>query len=473
MRRGAGSVPGLRSLAPAALVLAGCLASYDYPELVARPPAEPAPLLFRDVRVFPATGPEALEHQDVGVAGGKILFVGPTGATPLPGAKVIDGAGRTLLPGLVDFHVHLTGAPSTPWEPTLPDVEFNGRALLRAGITYAVDMGGDEDELRALAAREASGDWLGPRFRYAGRILTPEGGYPESMVKGLLPWPLGSIAAGRFAAPVDGPAEAKARAEAHLAAGASHLKVAVAQVPFETPVTDAAMLEAIVAAADAAGVKVMAHADTAEHALLAARAGVDVLVHGTHLGELTVEQAKELAARKVAVVPTLDVWDRLDRLRAFEWAPTAAERALYPADFLAQFTPEAAREQSLREDFLRWLDELRAGADRRREAVRRLHEAGATILVGSDGAGSVACLMGATYLDELRLLVEAGVPPADVLLGATSRAARLLEPEPDFGTVEPGKRADLVLVDGDPLADVGAVSRTVLVVKGGVPLDLR
>ncbi|MDX2013500.1 MAG: amidohydrolase family protein, partial [Myxococcaceae bacterium] len=99
-------------------------------------------------------------------------------------------------------------------------------------------------------------------------------------------------------------------------------------------------------------------------------------------------------------------------------------------------------------------------------------DAGVPILVGSDGAGSIGCLVGGAFLDELRLLVEAGLPPAAVLKGATVLPARFISGDgADFGTIEPGKRADLVLLDGDPLADITATSRAVKVMKGGVLVE--
>src|SRR4051812_43136263 len=94
-----------------ALLLCGCPASHVYPELVRRPVTQAGPLLFRDVRVFTATDAGVLEHQDVVVEGDRISAIGPTGSAPA-GAVVIEGAGRTLLPGLVNFHAHLTGVPS-------------------------------------------------------------------------------------------------------------------------------------------------------------------------------------------------------------------------------------------------------------------------------------------------------------------------------------------------------------------------
>ncbi len=456
-------------LAVVALLAAGCPARHRHPALLEPAVESPPVLVFRDVRVFTGTSAEALEHQDVVVRDGRISDVRPTGGAVDERAVVVDGKGRTLLPGFVDFHVHLVGGPSPPWHLTLPDPDHNGRALLHAGITAAVDMGGDLDELRELSERARNGQWLGPRFWYAGPLITAEGGYPASMLRGLLPWPISWLAARAFAREIAAGGAAEA-VDVHHRNGASHIKVAVAQVPLGTPTLTEEQLRAVVAAADARGLPVMAHVDTAERALLAARAGVDVLVHGIHLGELTEAQARELASLKVAVAPTLTVWNRIVQLARATYEPSPMEREVFAEDFLRQLSPEVVRRQDIPPDFRFWVEQLSASSEQRKVAVKRLYEAGVPLLVGSDASGSVACIPGAAFHDEMRLMVEAGVPPAEVLRAATSRAAQWMDARADFGTVEPTRRADLVLVDGNPLEDITATARIVWVLRDGVPL---
>lgn len=446
------------------VALTGCPSRHVFPTLVTASAPAPARLIS-DVSVFDGLSATLLEHQDVITRGARIERVGPHGTLACADCVQLEGRGKTLMPGLVDSHVHLTGSPAPPWHVSWPDEAHNGAALLAAGVTTAFDVGGESEALEALSKRAREGTWLGPTFSHAGTLITPRGGYPASMVRDLFPWPVSALVEGRFALQVGTPDEARAAVERNLAAGASYIKVAVAQVPLEAPAFTPELLAEVVKAAHARKVKVVAHVDTAEHALLAARTGVDALVHGVHLGELTAAQATELASLGTIVVPTLVVWDRVEQLAEHRFAPTTLEQRLYPEDFLRHFRPEATRAHSLPDGLMRWIARLQQSKPYRASAVTRLHEAGVPVLVGADDAGSVGCMTGASFHEELRLLREAGVPWLDVLRGATSSPAKLWGG--DFGVVREGARADLLLVDGDPVTDPTALDRIVAVVVRG------
>src|SRR3989442_693394 len=119
-----------RALGLLLLPLFGCLHSYDYPKLVERLPPPPR-TVFHDVRVFDSEKGVAVEHQDVAIEGDRIVAVAATIAAPA--GVVIEGAGRTLLPGFVDAHVHVTLSAAAPWAIAWPNVDHAGAALLRAG----------------------------------------------------------------------------------------------------------------------------------------------------------------------------------------------------------------------------------------------------------------------------------------------------------------------------------------------------
>ncbi|MGV3624314.1 MAG: amidohydrolase family protein [Archangium sp.] len=453
----------MRVLAMASLVLlSGCLTRYSFPKLVEKPSASER-ILISNVSVFDGVSQTLLADRDVLISDGRIQAVAQTGTMRVADAKFIDGMGKTLMPGFINFHVHLSSSPSAPWKAAQPDPQHAGRALLYAGITGAQDVGGDVEELEKLQQ-----NWLGPDFIYAGKMITTRDGYPVSMVRDLLPWPVDRIAEGIFATQISTPEEAKKAVDNNVAHGAKLIKVAVAQIPLDAPVYSPELLKAVVDAAHAKNVKVAAHIDTAEHALLAARAGVDLLVHGVHLGKLTDEQAAELKSLGTVVAPTLVVWDRIEQLIENRFAPTQLEKETWPAEFLHEFDPSVTSQHTLSPGLMEWIRKLQASKADRIEAVATLHRAGVPLLVGADDNGSVGCMASGAFHDEMRQLVEAGVPSIDVLMGATSTAAKLTGL--GSGTIEQGAAANLVLLDGDPIADINATTRIVLVIKDGTML---
>src|SRR5687768_8151960 len=176
--------------------LSGCVHLQDTRRLVEWEPSTPL-IVFHDVRVFTATSTEVLEHHDVEVRAGRIVDVRPTGS-PIPeGARVFEGEGRTLLPGLVDAHAHthVTGAP--PWYVVIPEPEHALQEAIYAGTTTIHDMGGPTVDVLKLRAMRP--DFPKPRMLVSGMMLTAKGGYPGSYIKRVLPEWLTGVMLSRYA----------------------------------------------------------------------------------------------------------------------------------------------------------------------------------------------------------------------------------------------------------------------------------
>jgi imidazolonepropionase-like amidohydrolase len=300
---------------------------------------------------------------------------------------------------------------------------------------------------------------------WAGLPITQRGGHPVAMVKELVPWPLRAISA-RMGSEIDGPADVEAAVEANTKAGARLIKVVVDEFFPGVPKLSETELAAIVHAAHGRGLKVAAHVATATDAMTAVRAGVDFLNHVVHRGVLTEAQAQTLAAKKVAVSPTLVVFERVAQGAVDDIPLSELDRVLMPLAIQESLSPENLRTIKPPARLMSWVQEVAGNRRATHENVARLYRAGVAILTGTDSSlpGDMA---GASLHEEMRLLVDAGVPTFEVLLGATSRPARLLASAPEFGTIEVGKVADLVLVDGDPLADIRATARIREVIQGG------
>jgi imidazolonepropionase-like amidohydrolase len=293
------------------------------------------------------------------------------------------------------------------------------------------------------------------------------GGYPAAMIRVLFDWPLERRAVTSFSEEVSDSTAARRAVERRIEWDVDYVKIALADTPFGVPRLTDDEIRAITDAAHAAGRQVHAHIVTAEDAVQAARSGVDTLVHGVHLGALSDEQAAEIAANGVTVVPTLVTFDRMDQLFNQHFDPTRHEAETQPQSILDALADERLEPQLMPDVFLPWVAQLQETRAERARNVVRLHDAQVPILAGSDAAGAPAMFPGALHA-ELRLLASAGLSTTDVLLAATSNAAHWLEPNPDFGTVEVGKAADLLLVDGDPRADLTTIEDPLVIMRAGV-----
>lgn len=327
------------------------------------------------------------------VRAGRIVALQPPGRRwqPPPGARVIDLEDRTVLPGLIDAHVHLSLAG---------DPESNARVTLLAGFTTVADLGSAGGAGIRLRDRIAKGQVPGPRIIAAGSWIGERGGVCEF-----------------GGATIHGPAEARSRARADLEAGADILKVCVTGWPADAVAhpdsieLGAEPLDAVMAVARAARRPVFAHAIGQAGALLAAKHGVRALAHTPVVNSAG---AAALARTRVRVISTL-----------------------------ASLGP-------------------RPGGPEVVASFRLLRRAGVPIVLGTDAG----VLPHGQNARELTALTKAGLSPAEALRAATIDAAALLGAT-DAGEIKIGAEGDLVVVEGDPLADIHVVERPVLVVQAG------
>lgn len=421
-------------IAGAAAVLAGLL--WRGLDDVSAPAVAPVPGEFaiRDVRVF--DGERFVDRATVHVRDGLIVAVGADVAVPA-GVEAIDGRGRTLLPGLIDGHVHTWGDAR--------------RDALRFGVTTMLDMFSDPRGLPAakreredVAHADTADLWS------AGLLATADGGHGTQY----------GVAVPTLATPADAGAWVAAR----VAEGSDWIKIVredlhVFDAGRTLPTLDAATAAAVIRAAHARDRLAVVHATAQETARESLRDGADGLVH-VFQDEIADDDFVALAASRGAfVVPTLSV------IATFAGRPQTVSEDPRLRGWLS-----TAQTQSLGES-RRFASPSPALLANALASVRRLHAAGVPIVAGTD-APNAGTAHGASLHQELQLLAEAGLSPAEALAAATSAPARAFGLA-DRGRIAAGLRADLVLVEGDPGADLAATRSIVTVWKNGRAVDRR
>ncbi|MDP2340869.1 MAG: amidohydrolase family protein [Deltaproteobacteria bacterium] len=421
--------------------------------------AEPETIAFVDITVVDGTGGLPLRHQDVVVAGDRIVSIEPTGG--MLNARSIDGRGKSLLPGYVDAHAHIgtSGVPMSSGEAGLT-TSGNLERWLLSGVTTLFEMSGAAPEMGDLAERLDASAIAGPRLFHTHLVITGKGSHPIPISKDLVP--MGSLA-GMVIPQVEDDEDIARVLDVADEELVDFVKIAIDRIPKDTPIMDRHLMVRLVQEARKRDHLVFVHAGDVDDALAAAHAGATALAHLPWRGVFTPEKAEELKRTGVVVVTTVAMWENLARAAGGHFRGSEADLKIIPKAMIATVEGSPHVEPEL-ESFGA---ELVENVDNRTASLAALIAAGVPLLVGTDSSLPTTW-PGSGYLNELRALVAAGVPASDLIVAMTSRPARLMAGKnADFGVVQTGKCADLVVVDGDPLADPSALWRISTVVRNG------
>lgn len=385
-------------------------------------------------------GQPALGPSTIVVEGDRIVAV-EAGLRPAadfgPGSRLIDLSGQYALPGLVDLHMHLAinavpGPVASEAQLALATAGY-ARKLLRAGVTTVRDTGDNNRVTIALRDAVASGDLPGPRLFAAGRIVSRTGGHGAKLpMPGDLPY---------VPATCDGPESCRHVVRENIEQGSDWIKVTVSGSGRETsgradaePILLDEEMAAIAEAARQAGRPIAAHAHSTAAINLALAAGARTIEHGTYFDEKSAELFKRNGA---FLVPTAFV----------------ADFVRSKLDMFAGGTDGRGAE-----DLKAWADAAVAGPG-------RAWRAGIPLGLGTDGGPSFETDATAR---EIGLYVRSGVPAAEAIKAATTNGAVVLGMGDELGRIQPGYLADIIAVEGDPVADTTRLRHVVFVMKDGV-----
>lgn len=415
--------------------------------------AEGQTLVLAGGRLIDGFGGPPLENAVVVIEGNKIKAVGREGLVAIPpGAKVIDTNGFTVMPGIMDMHVHLMilgHGDYDHWDATYPaqfrDVimPIAAKELLMAGVTTARDLGAPLEEIVTVKRRIEAGEIPGPRLFVAGPFLQKSSPPLEA----------------KFRWTVKDPEDGRRKVRTIVEGGADVIKL----IDQDQMTLDE--VKAIVDEAHKAGKPVVAHAHRSDEIRQGLRAGVDCFEH-TGLGTKPGYEDDVLQMLR-------------DRNASLYWTPTLSPLYLFG---ITLANPERIDDQRLKNDLppelykdvhdsikdVSRLDYFRL-VPRRIPTLpnkfKQLRDSGVTILVGTDSGVPLNFHFDSTWR-EMKIMTDLGMPPMDVIRAATFWPAQFLK-RPDLGVIAEGKLADIIVVDGDPLTDMGAMRHVLHVVKDG------
>jgi imidazolonepropionase-like amidohydrolase len=413
-----------------------------------------------------ATSPDST----VLIAGQRIKAVGPAATTAVPrGARVIEGRGKWAIPGLIDSHVHFfqsgnlftrpDAADFNAWRPYAAEVKRNKarlpltfRVWLASGVTSVADVGGPFWNFGVRDAARASA--AAPRVATTGPLIS------------MIPRPQLDIGDPPIIK-TGSPEEARALVARELPRKPDYIKVWFIHQPGDDLAAQEAIVRATAEAAHAAGLRLAVHATELLVAKSALRAGADFLVHSVEDEPVDEEFLSLARERHVLYCPTLFVIMGYEYALSGTWEPTEAERRLGDPQVLADLRLDAVPREKLPAGVAKAMS---AHAEVKPPAVAmqnllKVWNAGITIVMGTD-AGNIGTLHGPGVFREMELMQRAGLTPLQVLRSATVNGAKTMALK-DLGTIAAGNRADLVVLDADPLADVSNLSHASYVFRDG------
>lgn len=389
-------------------------------------------LVLKNITIVDGRGSEPIVDGVIAIRGERIEYVGPVSGGPRTANRIVDGKGCAAVPGLINAHTHITLDEQDVATPRryyrdgeslgILQAAARARRALESGITTLRDCNAPGYGTLALRSAFAQKLLPGPRLYCSGCAICATGGHMHSI---------------SFEA--DGPDEVVKGVRKQLKAGADFIKLVAdgtstgGASAASTPHLTSVEMRAGVAVAHRLGKRVSSHAVSREGVRESLEAGVDCIEHGY---DLTDELVAIMRERGTSLVPTLSVHGAIVR---------NAGKAGWSSDRLKNSERMLATAVA---------------------SVGRAFHAGVNVACGSDAGSPFNPVW--ELVPELRLLCQAGLTPGQALEAATRRAAEVIGAEKEIGTLEPGKRADVLVVEGDPLRDVGALERVFAVVKDGI-----
>lgn len=419
--------------------------------------------LIENGRIFVGNG-KVIENGAILIKQGKLaeIYEGSHPDAKQLNAEKIDAAGKTILPGLIDVHVHIGGSEmfAEDWSKIDPkgSAERALESYLYCGVTAVRSVGDQLDSMIELRKTFGSGEKVGAELLFCGPLFTAENGHGTEYAKQMPEMGRASFNAQFLRIPKN-PDEARAQVDELAGKKVNAIKGVLDQgVPgYSFQRMDINILKAVVEEAHADKLPVALHCGNAADVGDAVSLGVDSIEHGSLVDEIPEPVFTEMKARGIAYDPTLSVAEGFASFAQSDISllNRSLVQQVTPKELLSGIEHAATgdRFKGMREGMKHYPMSVATGGNNLLKAWR----AGVTLVTGSD-AGNPLVLPGPTVQHEIELWVAAGIPAEVALQAATLNAARLLRIDQRSGSIEKGKEASLLILDGNPIQDVKALS---------------
>ncbi|HEX4167402.1 MAG TPA: amidohydrolase family protein [Bryobacteraceae bacterium] len=441
-------------------------------KILARDVSRHSSVLLQNAKIIVGNG-TVVERGAVLVRNGKIVQVFGTPPSKTDGlrAEVVDASGKTLMPGLIDMHVHI-GAPGGIYsdsakyaDPHAP--EQRDAAYLASGITAVRSVGDWLHGALELRGEINSGKYLGAEFFTDGPLFTAPGGHPEELIQNI-PENMRAYARSEFLRQPKSAAEARHQVDALKQAGVTGIKAVLDAGSPNWHVfhrLDTGIYRAIIAEAAKDGLPSATHTGSSGDVQDAVTAGTNSIEHGSLVDLIPNNLFAEMKAKGIAYDPTLSVVEALRD--AASGNASLLNRSLLQQVAPADLLDTTRKYLKTKHGDPQFLNQALANCT---QNLLHAYQQGVLLIAGSD-AGNMLVIHGPTVQHELELWVKAGIPTSVALQAATFNAARTLRASDRIGLIQPGRDATLILLDGDPIADIAVTEHINAVYFKGEHID--
>ncbi len=411
--------------------------------------------VLSDVRLIDGTGRPAVEHASVVVQNGKIVRAG-TGAGTSTGARAIRLSGKTVIPGLINGHGHVGLVKGTAVAPA----NYTGVNIMRQlvqyedyGVTTVISLGMNKDLLYKIRSDQEKGNEPGATVLTAGRGIGVPNGVPP--VK---------VGADQVYRPRT-PEEARAAVREMATHAPDLIKLWVDDNLGKLPRPKMDVEAAAIDEAHKLNLRVAAHVYYQADAKKLLQAGIDILAHSVRDGVLDADTVSLIKGKKVYYIPTLQLEESFYGFAEHpDWVKSPFFQFVSDQPFKATVGSVSYRSSVSKDPAT---ETHKKALEIAKQNVRKLHEATAMIAFGTDSGATPYRVPGFAEHRELQLLVDAGLTPLEAIHCATQETAAMLHIEEKTGTIQPGKQADLIVLDGDPSQDIANTEKIQMIFHNG------